>query len=220
MNRGQIKTLASNFCEDPQQTRFSGLYDDAINRGQEQFAMDSKALYKDASTITVAADDASYDLPTDFMYEKKVTHKGIALEPISRSTLEFYTKTQDWSVITGTPKKFVIDPEEARKQILLYPIPQGDDAGANLIITYYPLPAEMTADTDTPLNSSSLMIQFHIGIAAYTAWLLLGNVPSTPEVANKRSDLMKQYMDKVTEAIDTFGNTKSAPIRMKGGRYW
>lgn len=221
MNRGTLRTLASSFCVDPNQTLFTAAqYNTALDLANQQFAMDSKALYKDASTITVVDGTSAYDLPTDFMYEKKVTHKLIKLDPISRETLEFYIRSEDWTAKTGTPMYFVIDPEEARKQIKLFPIPQGGDAGANLILTYYPFPAAMTADSDTPLNSSSLMVQFHIALACYAAWLLLNYKASSPDISEKRRKLLDQYNDKVTEATDTFGNTKSEPLRLKGGRFW
>ena len=219
MNRGAIKTLASGWAGDPQQSRYSGLYDTGLDRAQEQFAMESKALYKDASTVTVVDGTASYNLPSDFMWEKKMTHKGILLTPISRATMEYYQES-DWTDDTGTPKFYIIDPEEGRKTFTLYPIPQGDDAGANLILTYYPLPASSTDDTVNPLNASALMAQFHYGIAAYLAWSLLGNETYTPEISTKRSDLMLTYQKAVTQAVDTFGNTKSASLRLKGGRYW
>ena len=204
MNLSQIRTLASLFANDPQQTRFPNLYTDVINRAQEQFCFDSKALFKDASTYTVVSGTAGYSLPSDFWLEKQVTHKGIELTPVTRATLQFHNP-DDWTNDTGTPKHYLIDPEEARKQILLYPIPQGDDAGANLILTYYPIPAALSNDTDTPLNSSALMTQFHIGIASYAAWLLLGYESATPEIVSKRADLFKQYQDMVTEAVDYFG---------------
>lgn len=220
MNRGTIRTQSANFCEDPNQTRFAGKYNDAINRAQEQFAFDSKALFKDASAYTVVDGTASYALPADFMYEKKITHKGLLLDPISRATLEYYETSDRWDDDSGTPKYYLIDPEEARKTITLYPIPQAADAGANLILTYCPLPAEMTADGDTPLNSSLLMAQFHVGISAYAAWLLLNYAPTTPENQAKKTDLLRIYESSVTKAIDTFKNTASEPLRMKGGRYF
>ena len=221
MNRGTLRTLTAAFCVDPNQTRFTATqYNDALDLAAQQFAMDSKALFKDASTITVVDGTSAYSLPTDFMYELKVTHKLLKLEPISRETLEYYIRSEDWTAKTGTPRYFIIDPEEARKQIKLYPIPTANDAGANLILTYYPLPAAMTADSDTPLNSSALMAQFHTALACYAAWLLLNYETADPGISVKRTELLNQYNDKVTEARDTFGNTKSEPIRLRGGRFW
>lgn len=220
MNRGQIRTQAALFAGDPNLTRFNETqYNDAIQRAQEQFAVDSRALYKDAPTITVVAGTSTYDLPTDFWLEKRVEHKGIPLDPITRARLGAVAG-QDWTDDEGTPRFYIIDPEEGRKQLRLYPEPQGGDAGANLVLTYYPLPAEMASDSSTPLNASALMVQFHIGLAAYAAWLLLGAEEAKPEILAKMSKLYQQYQDKVTEAIDTFGNTKSDGIKIQGRRVW
>lgn len=220
MNRGQIRTLASLFASDPNQTRYSGLYNDAIDRAQEQFAIDSKALFKDTS-FSIVSGTATYSLPTDFMYEKKVTFNGKGLLPITRADLEFYKRSDDWTDDEGTPTHYIVDPEEARKQLRVYPKPQGADEGTNnLTLTYYPLPAAITDDSTKPFNDSSLMIQFHMAVAAYAAWILLGYDPATEEILAKRASLLAQYSDKVTEAQDTYGNTKSAPLRLKGGRVW
>jgi len=217
VNRGNIKQLMANFAEDPAQSRFSGLYDDALNRAQEQFALDSKCLWKDAPAYSVAVEDAAYDLPSDFMWEKQVLFDGVELKPITRARIQMFSEN-DWQTEDkGDPKFYLIDPEEGSKSIRLYPIPQ--EAGT-MVLTYYPLPAESTTDSATPLNGYTLLSQFHIGLAAYGAWLLLMNDQSTPEKSVKKAELMKIYSDKVTEAVDLFKNTASAPLRMLGGRYW
>lgn len=216
MNRATLRALVSNFVEDPNLTRYTpAQYNEALNLAAQEFAFDSKALFKDASTYTVVAGTATYSLPSDFWLEKMVTHKGLKLEPISRHSL-LLGNDDDWTDDVGTPSNFLIDPEEARKQLRLYPIPEANDAGDNLVLTYYPIPADMGSDTDSPLNASSLMAQFHMGIAAYAAWLLLGYGEITQAILIKRNGLLKQYSDKVTMAIDTFGNTKSEPYRLKG----
>ena len=219
MNLSTLRTFTSLFCNDVNSTRFSSAqYLNALNESQVQFALDSKCLFKD-NTITVVSGTSSYSLPTDFMFEKQVTHKQLMLKPISRATMIYY-KGDDWTDDTGTPKWFNIDPEEARKNILLYPQPTANDTGANLILTYYPKPTDLSADTDSPLNSSTLLVQFHIAIACWAAWMLLGYDQATPDINSKRQILLAQYNDKVTEAIDLFKNTASEPIRLKGGRKW
>ena len=214
MTRATLRALAAGFAEDANQTKYTAAkYNEAIELAQQQFAMDSKALYKD-SAITMVVDTGSYDLPTDFMYEKSVTLNGLELKPVSRATLEADRTSDKWSDDAGTPKRFIIDPEEARKTITLYPIPDSTDAGTAIVVTYYPFPTAMTADSSVPLNSSALMVQFHIGLAAYTAWLLLMNLTQTPEISIKRRDLLKMYIDRIGEAIQTFGNTKSEPMSL------
>lgn len=216
MNRATIRSLASKFCNDPNLTRFTATqYNEAIDIAEREFCLDSKALFKDAPTFTVVDGTATYSLPSDFWIEKEISHKGLKLTPITRHDL-ILGNGDDWTDDVGTPTHYIIDPEEARKQIRLYPIPQGDDAGANLIMTYYQIPTAMTGDSSTPFNSSTLMSQYHIAIAAYAAWLVLGYGQTTPDIQAKRADLIAQYNAKCVQAADTFGTTKSAPFRFKG----
>ena len=213
MIRSSIRSLVSKICEDPAQTKFTAAaYNEAIDLAQKQFAFDSKALYKDLG-ITMVDGTGAYSLPTDFMYEKGVVLNGIPLDPISRATLEANKKSDRWDDDRGTPKYFIIDPEEARKTITLYPIPDSVNDGTNIVLTYYPYPAEMSADSSLPLNGSTLMVQFHTGIANQAAWQLLQYVTQTAEIAQKRSECLSIYLNKVADAIQTFGNTKSEAIR-------
>jgi hypothetical protein len=172
--------------------------------------LDSKALFKDQS-YTISGGSATGDLPTDFMFERWVTYKGIALKPITRAELNGVSG-DDWSDDTGDPLYYLIDPEEATKQIRVYPYPPTGDAGGTLVMRYFPLPADLSNGSDVPLNSSALMAQFHVGLAAWMAWLLMANDPSTPAKVKKREDLLSMYNDSVSVATDTFKNTASAPL--------
>lgn len=220
MNFGQLKQRAAVFAGDPAQTRYGSLLSDATNDANKQFALDSKCLFKDAPTYAVVSGTAAYALPSDFMLEKGVTFKGLKLDPITRTQL-LASQSDDWTDDVGTPTHFIIDPEEARKQILLYPIPQSDDAGNNLILTYYPEPTTMAADADLPLNGYALLDPYHIAIAYLAAWYVLCSEVATPEILSKLANLNRLYNDKVVEAIDKFKNTASAPISIrKSGRLW
>lgn len=212
MNRSAIRTLAASFAQDPNQTRYTSTrYNDAIERAQDQFAMDSRALFEDTSWTSVSG-VATESLPDDFMYEDFVTYAGLKLIPISRARILDVSRSSDWTADTGTPTHFIIDPEEASKTLRLYPIPIAD--GDAIVMRYYPKPAAMSADTDTPLNSSALMTQFHMGLAAFAAWILLLSEQSTPQIVDKRNELLKVYNDAVTKAVDTFKNTASAGLRI------
>lgn len=220
MNRGQVRTMVQRFVADPNSTRFtSSQYNTAIDTANEEFAYATMALYKDASTFTTVDGTATYDLPSDFWLEKELTHKGLILLPITRHRL-LKESGDDWTDDTGTPTHYIIDPEEARKQFRLYPTPQADDAGANLILTYFPVPAAISSDSVKPLNDSSLMVQFHRGIAAYAAADLLLTMPQDALTMAKISQLLKIYEDKVSMAINRFGNTPRAPIRVEGPDVW
>ena len=56
------------------------------------------------------------------------------------------------------------------------------------------------------------MTQFHTALASYAAWLLLFYLTQTAELSQKRGELFTVYKNKIDEAIQTFGNTKSAPL--------
>lgn len=227
MNLQNLTTWASRLAADPQQTRYAGRYTDAINEANSQFALDSRVLFKDQQ-ISVISGQSTYALNSDFELAKKCTLStinnatgGIILTPISRAQLEFSTVDHDWTQDNGTPKFYIIDPELARNQIVLYPKPQGADAGTNnCLLTYYALPATLVNPTDNPLNASPNLTQFHIGLAFYAAWLLVSGEISTPEVEDRLKRLYTSYQLKVGEAIDKFGNTATAPWKLVGGRFW
>ena len=217
MNLGTLRTQTAAFVGDPDITRFSAAqYLTALNRAQEQFALETRSLWRDV-TFTHAADDADEALPTDFMFEDWVTYGGVRLIPISRHELNMLNG-DDWTDDgSSLPTHFIIDPEQAVKEIVLYPIPT---EAKTLFMRYFPLPTELAADSDIPLNSSSLMAQFHMGIAAYAAWLLLLNEEQTMPVVAKRRELAPIYADAVTKAVDTFKNTVSAGLKIKGRAIW
>ncbi len=218
MNLGTLRDQAAKFVGDPNISRYQAAdYLTALNRAQEQFAMDTRSLWKD-TTWTSAANDATYALPSDFMFEDSVYFGGLLLKPISRRDLAILSPDSDWTLTTGTPTAFLVDPEEAQKTLLLYPIPTDADANKTIAMRYFPLPVALAGDADIPLNSSALMAQFHIGLAAYAAWLLLLTEEVTPGNAQKRANLLSIYSDAATKATDLFKPTVSAPWRMRGSR--
>lgn len=173
--------------------------------------MDTRALWKDRA-YTTTADTATYTLPADFMYEESLTYDGLPLKPISRHTLYTLYPGTDWTTLNGNPTHFMIDAEEASLVVRLIPTPQEAKA---VSMRYYPVPADVSAAGDVVLNSSTLMVQFHLGIAAFAAWLILQSEIVTPEIQAKGREMMKIYNDAVTKAVDTFKNTASEPIRIR-----
>lgn len=212
MNLTTLQARTARFLGDPDQTRYADAYVDAINDAQKQFALDSGALFKDQAYTTTADNPIAGTLPTDFILEDTVTYDGLPLDPISRHTLYTLYPGTDWTALKGTPKYYMVDPEEAVLSLRLIPIPQ--DA-KTVSMRYAPLPADVSGSTDVVLNSSTLLVQFHLGIAALAAWIVLQGETVTPEIQAKAGEMMKIYNDAVTKAIDKFGNTKSEPLRMR-----
>jgi hypothetical protein len=209
-----LQSRAARFLGDPDQTRYAAGYVDAINDAQKQFALDSEALFKD-QTYTTAAGDSTYDLPADFILEDTVTCDGLPLKPASRHSLYTLYPSTDWTLLTGTPTHYMVDPEAA--SLCLRLIPQPVDV-KTVSMRYAPLPADVSAGTDVVLNASTLLVQFHLGIAALAAWIILQGEIVTPEIQAKSGQMMKIYSDAVTKAIDKFGNTKSEQIRLRPKR--
>jgi hypothetical protein len=216
MIRSVMRTTTAELLGDPQQTRYSSTrYNTALDRAQEQFAMDSKALWADTS-FTTSAGTSTQSLPSDFMYEDWVTYDSQELTPISRHDLQrLYGST--WVDRQGTPTHYIIDPEEAVKQIKLWPTPV---EAKTVVLRYYPSPAAMGSDSSIPLNSSALMAQFHLGLCGFAGWLLLTSEQMTPAILEKRRELMRMYTDAVNKAISSFKNTASAGIKIRGTRLW
>lgn len=211
MNLTTIEARTASFLGDPDKTRYASQYTNSVNDAQKQFALDSGALFKDKAYTTVSG-TAAYALPTDFILEDTVTYDGKPLSPVSRHTLYTLYPDTDWTLLTGNPKFYMVDPEEAVLSLRLIPIPQ--DAKA-VSMRYAPLPADVSATTDIVLNSSTLLVQFHLAIAAMAAWLILQGEQVTPEIQAKSAQMIKIYNDGVSKAVEKFGNTKSEPLRLR-----
>lgn len=213
----QLADLAAGFAEDLNQTRYSGRYTQAINLAQLQFVKDTGCYWIDQS-YSVVANTSTYALPSDFLWEKKVTLNGSKLDPISRQTLEDYKGLDRWDDDQGTPSQYMIDPEEANKKLRLYPIPGSGDAGTNnLVMRYIAVPADLSGISDIPFGSYTYLAPYHLALAYYAAYVLLQNEPVGPASA-KRTQLMRDYMAFVSQASDRFKNTQSEAWDMQGRR--
>ena len=206
-----IEARTARFLGDPDKTRYAGVYTDAVNDSQKQFALDSGALFKDQAYTTVSG-TSTYALPSDFVLEDTVTYNGLPLKPVSRHTLYTLYPDTDWTLLEGTPTMYMVDPEEASMVLRLIPIPQ---EAKTVSMRYAPLPADVSAVGDVVLNSSTLLVQFHLGIAALAAWIILQSEIVTPEILAKSGQMMKIYSDAVSKAVEKFGNTKSEPLRLR-----
>lgn len=218
MNLAVLTTTTQQFINDINGSRYSSLYTAALNIAQDQFAMDSKCTFKDMPVQTVVSGQAIYPLPNDFMWEKMILVNGLMLPPISRFELARTNTGTRWDQRTGTPTNYCIDPDIAREDLLLFPIPQANDAGNDIQMTYFANPVDMVNPTDIPLNGNLLLSQYHIGVAAWAGWYLIQGEDATPSTAQKKKDLMAIYNDCVSQCVDQFKNTVSQPLRMRGVR--
>ena len=219
MNLLSLTAAAAQMAEDQMQSRYAGLYTDALNLAQQQFVLDTKCLWKYQTGVCVSG-QAAYPLPTDFLFEKECSLNGLPLGAASKSDLTRMNSGTRWDVQKGTPTNYCVDPEANTKDLILYPIPQNGDSGKDIILTYYSYPVDLLNPTDIPLNGNALLAQFHMGIAAWAAWYLKQAESVTPEIAAKKRDLRQIYNDMVSQCVDTFKDTVSDPLRMRGVRVY
>lgn len=217
MDFSELKSWTKFFLGDPNGTRFNVTrLNKAVNLANKQFALDGKP-YKDQS-YTVSGGDATKSLPSDFIAEVKVKFDGKKLDPISEETIESVVRDQDWQDTNGTPSWYIINPEEASKSIRLYPKYKSGGADKTMVLRYLFRPADMSADSDEPLDGYDYLEIYHEAIAAYAAWLLLGGVEPTPGTSDKSQRMRQLYEDKKDECLAYFKNTTSEPWGTGGGR--
>lgn len=221
MDRGTARSLVALKAEDPQQTQFTTeQYNQAIELAEQQFAIDAKAIIREA-TITVVANQASYGtadgLPSDILMCVLVKHKGLKLRPTDKWSMSFQSAT-DWTVLTGTPKAYIFDDEN--QKLLLINIPQAEDAGANLSLLYIALPAAIANDNTVLLSARSMLQAYTPAIVNWAAREVLSYKPMTQETIIKQNAFLKEYMLYRDQCIEVYNNMVDQPIQMKGGRNW
>jgi hypothetical protein len=204
--------------DDPSGDRFTdSQVQDEIQKAQEWFVLDTRCL-TDNVTDTSVADQAAYDLQSDVLDIKRIAHKGLELKRISKFELDRYTG-QDWSDDSGTPKYYYVDLDPNNKKYYLYPIPKGEDAGANLAVEYIKIPPTLSSGSSVPLDSHTLLSPYHDALAYKSASSLLDINPSQETIV-KSQRYEKKYSDLVAHCIETFKALSiTQPVRMRGGRY-
>lgn len=219
LTRATLTTRIQLLINDPSAQRFTAAqYQDEIQKAQERFVLDTRAL-TDNTTETPVADQAAYNLPTDVLDVKRMAHRGLPLRRISKFELDRYTG-QDWTDDKGTPKFYYVDLDPNNKKYSLYPIPQGQDAVSNSIaIEYIKLPPALSADASIPLDGHTLMVAYHDALAYKAAATLLDIFPTQESIVMSQR-YEKHYSDLVSHCIETFkALSVTQPVRMRGGRY-
>src|SRR6185503_8890753 len=159
MQLSDLQTLVGQLTSDPGHDRYS-LTDinTELDNTQSQWNQEIK-IVKETTTITVIAQQRQYLLslitgtPIDF---PRVTHKGIDIDKRSKSYFDLYTSS-DWTQHIGTPTDFFIEASDPSNLYLtLYPTPQSNDAGANLVAEAIIAHTPMAASTDVPFMLGAL----------------------------------------------------------------
>lgn len=229
MDLTAFRALIGKLTNDPNHDRY--LVEDIdveLDNTQDEWNVEAKII-KDTVTITVVAGTRQYALsgftgtPISF---PRATHKGLDLEKVDKTYMDLYSG-EDWTLIVGTPRKFYIEATDPDVQMFtIYPTPQAEDAGANLVSEYVKRHTPMTAGSDLPFNALPLLVPYHYGLAYDVAQRLLLRDP-TPDNSNKifgadgRSGYKGEAAIAKANVIQVFkALEKQEPPRLRGGRRW
>lgn len=141
MTLAQIRSLVSRTTKSDTKRVPPATLDFMINLSQKEIVRHTLPLKKSA-TITTVADQEQYDLPSDFHKAIQAKVGSFMMEYAVENKLDkLYATTAD----SGQPYYYYIDSEAGKYG--LYPIPSGVYSGK---LSYYAIPATMSADSDTP----------------------------------------------------------------------
>ena len=222
MNRTVLYTLIGDLVNDPNHDRYStSQIDTQLDIVQDRWNVDAGILV-DTVTITTVAGTRDYALTgltgtvVDF---RRVTFRGLELNKRSKQWFDLYAG-DDWSDDTGTPTDFYIDTDADGFHLVLYPIPQTEDAGAYLVVEYVKRHTTMDEATDEPFNSLTYLSPYHYGIAYRVASNLLSQDPD-PINAAKATRYLRLSEEAFSDLHQHFKVLETEePLRMTGGRYW
>lgn len=221
LTRSTLVTRIGDLTGDPNNTRFSASKkQDAIQRAQERFVLDTRVLV-DVSTDSIVAGTTEYSLPSDVLDVSRVTANSRLIQRTSELDLDIDSGLQDWTDDEGRPYRYYVDLDPNNKKLRLFPEPQSDDAGSNnLRIEYVKIPPSLSSDSSVPLDSHTLLVPYHDALAYLAAADLLKIQPSQQSVVMVNS-YEKEYRDLVSHCIETFKNlADQKPMRFRGGRYY
>lgn len=219
MQLDELQALIGDLTTDPSHDRYSlAQITTELDNTQDKWNADAGIL-SDTVTLTVVDGQRTYALSgltgTPISFDR-VTHKGLKLEKKDESWFDLYAGGVDWTTTPGTPTAYLIQATDPDTQyIVLYPVPQSGDAGANLVVEYIKKHTSMSASTDKPFNSSPLTSPYHWGLAYDVASRLLIRDPS-PINAQKvipYKNIAEGVLANVVEVFLAF--EKEIPMRLK-----
>jgi hypothetical protein len=226
MTLTDLQVFVSALVNDPNNTRYATTdINTELDNSQDEWNLEAKII-KDTVTLTVVSGQYQYAIsgltgtPISFV---RATHKGLPLKKRSKSYFDLFASGQDWTTTQGTPTDYFVDIQiSANQYVSVHPVPQGADAGANLVVEYIKRHTAMSAVTDTPFmsgtNANSLLRPFDYGLGYSVAAKLLARDP-TPETVQKVSNYntianrVKANVVQVFEALE-----KEEPLRLRSTR--
>ena len=214
--------MIGDLTNDPNHDRYStSQIDTQLENVQSRWNV-AAGILVDTTTLTTVANTRSYLLssltgtPIAF---RRATHRGLELVKRSKAWFDLYAG-DDWADDIGTPVYYYIDTDVDAFNLVLYPIPQDADAGANLVVEYIKQHTALASASDSPFNSLTYLTPFHYGVAYETAGNLLAQDPD-PANAIKMDRYQKMANNALADLIQSFkALEKEEPWRMSGGRTW
>lgn len=188
---------------------------DRLQNAQEQFVADTRAL-RDTQTFNIVAGTSTYALATDTFDIARVGISGRGeIKRRGKFDMDLLVGG-DWTTKTGSPTSYYVDVSSTNKNLTLYPIPQGADAGTNnLVVDYIKVPPAMSSDSSYPLNSQVLLQPYLDALAFYAAEQILLS-SNNPADWTKAQVIHKQYETKTNQCITLFNDLmETVPLRLK-----
>lgn len=198
MTLADLRTLIGSLTNDPNHDRYSNTdIGTELDNSMDIWNAEAK-LIKSTTTITIVAGTRQYALSNisgTVVAVGRATHKGIPLNKRDKAYIDLYYGGNDWTANQGTPTDFYVDVTDPTAQyIVVYPTPQDNDAGANLVLEAIIRHTSMSATTDVPFmagtSSNSTLRPYDWGLAYEVAARLLARDPSkenTPAANNYAS---------------------------------
>ncbi len=215
-----LQALIGGLTNDPNNDRYSlAQIGVELDNSQNKWNVGAKII-KDTATLTVVDGTRQYaisslgGLPISF---PRATHKGLPLHKRDKAYFDLYAGGGvDWTTVNGTPTDFLIEATDpAIQYVTIFPNPQSQDAGANLVIEFVLAHTSMSASTDTPFNASPEMAPFNWGLAYDVASRLLirDPVPINAQKVIPYKKIADEVYDDVFQVFKAL--EKSEPLRVK-----
>jgi hypothetical protein len=214
--RSDLVTQVSELIGDTSNQQWStSQIQDRLQKAQEKFVSDTRCL-RDVLTTSIVAGTSQYALSTETFDVVRVGISGrSSLKKISKFDLDM-SIGGDWSTTTGSPSHYYVNTSTLNKHVVLYPIPQDNDAGTdNLIIDYVKVPTVMASGASYALDGQGLLNPYIDGIIFYAAAQIL-YASNNPIDWQKANVMMKQYEAKTSECITLFNDlSETTPLRLR-----
>lgn len=226
MQLSDLQSLVGSLASDPNHDRYAlADINTELDNAQNQWNEEIKII-KETTTLTTVAGQRQYALslisgtPLAF---SRATFRGLDITKRSKAYFDLYGA--DWTLDQGTPSEYCIEgTDPSNLFITVHPTPQGNDAGAYLVIEAIIAHTPMSAPTDVPFllgtASNFLLRPYDFYLAYNVAARLLARFPSAENNGRSEQYLKisaegKANLVQVFKALET-----EEPKRMSGGRYW